>query len=299
MRSLFFSLIVLTLISCEKEIILDLKEPGDLLCLNCILEAENDSIVFFLTKVKSVNESDNFDTVEYAKIELYENARLLNGIESIGKGKYILHHKPKEGNTYQIKVRVEGYKTLSAETIIPQKPIAKMEFKRDTIYDDSWVKGYSTEARLFTQLTDPPTKDYYWFIRAFMRNIGGVPYGSYALAYQTDNLLFDAFNRYYYQDYNYPFTNYDYIGALRLDDSVIENGEISFSMSTWKQPTVFIINADENFDKYYKSSIKQFLTYEYDQLPIFEPVQIYSNIKNGFGIFGSIAVTKFHFDEEL
>ncbi|MDF1550589.1 MAG: DUF4249 domain-containing protein [Bacteroidales bacterium] len=290
-------IVVIVFISCEKDITLDLKEPEDMLCLDCILEAGNDSIVIYVTKVQSVENADDLEPVDNAEIVLQEEGEILPGIVNIGNGSYLLAHTPEEGKTYEIQVKVDGYKSLSAETKVPLRPVAEARYLTDTIPDEKWEKGYYTVPKIFIELVDRPMKDYYWFLRAYMRNIGGVLYGSYAVAYQTDNLLFDAFNRYYYQDYNYPFTNYDYIGALRLDDEVIKNDKISFSISTWIQPTVFVINADENFDKYYKSSIKQFLTYEYDQLPVFEPVQIYSNIENGFGVFGSIAITQFYFDE--
>lgn len=285
--------------SCEKEITLELNNPEESLCLNCVMEAGNDSVLFHVTKTQFIEDTEEIEPIKNADIELRKDGQLLTGIVYKGKGKYLLEHTPVEGSEYEIKVNVDGYKPLFAKSKVPLKPIADVSFKRDTIYDDSWAKGYYTKARLFIQLQDLPAKDYYWFMRAFMRSRGGKQYGSYGIAYQTDRLFFDEFNRYYDQGYNYPFTNYDYIGALRLDDENILNGEIHFSMNTGNQPTLFVINADENFDRYYKSSIKQFLIYEYDQLPVFEPVQIYSNVENGFGIFGSIAVTRFYFNEEL
>ncbi len=297
-KSILVGISIILFISCEKDITLNLKEPGNMLCLNCILEAGNDSVVIYVTKVQSIENADDLVPVNNAEIILQKDGEILPGIMNKGNGKYILYQTPEEGKKYQIQVNVDRYKPLSAETIVPLKPMVEVDFVRDTIYDETLWKGYRTYISLFVKLTDLPTKDNYWFMRAYMRSIGGKAYGSYAIAYQTDNLLFDAFNRYYNQDYSYRFTNYDYIAALRLDDSSMKNGNISFSMSAGNQPTVFVINADENFDKYYKSSIKQFLTYEYDQLPIFEPVQIYSNVENGFGIFGSIAVTRFYFDEE-
>jgi len=291
-------ILIMLFVSCEKDITLNLKEPEDMLCLDCILEAGNDSVVIYVTKVQSVENTGDLVPADNAEIILQKDGEILPGIMNKGNGKYVLYQTPEEGKTYQIQVNVDGYKPLLAETKVPLKPMVEVDFVRDTIYDETIWKGYRTYISLLVHLTDLPTKDNYWFMRAYMRSIGGKPYGSYAISYQTDNLLFDAFNRYYNQDYSYRFTSYDYIAALRLDDSSMKNGNIRFSMSAGNQPTVFVINADENFDKYYKSSIKQFLTYEYDELPIFEPVQIYSNVENGFGIFGSIAVTRFYFDEE-
>ena len=285
----------LILYSCEKEITFDLDTPEDMLCLNCILEADNDSVAIYVTKVQSVQNDTAFTPVANARIELSKEGQLLQGIVYRGNGRYLLKHKPEVGKKYEISVEVDGYKTLTAETIIPAFPIANAIMKQDTIFDEYWVNGYRTKNKLVINIEDTPTKDYYWFQIAMIYNYEGKqPFGDYYSSYMSDKMYFDEFNRYYMQDITYPFTNYEYKGALRLDDEVFTNSKIQFSLAAKPPITLFIINGDVYFDKYYKSSIKQFLTYEYDDLPIFEPVQMYSNIENGFGIFGSIAIADFY-----
>ena len=286
----------LTFFSCEKEINFDLGTPEDMLCLNCILEAGNDSVAIYVTKVQSTQNDSAFTPVNDARIELSKEGQLLNGIVYRGNGRYLLKHKPEQGKKYEISVEVDGYKTLTAETTIPVFPDANAKYEPDTIYDDYWVNGYRTVPKIVVSLKDSPTKDYYWFKLATIINFGGGPWGEYFIAYKTDKMYFDEFNRYYVQDVRLPFINYEYIGALRLDDEVFLNNEIQFSLDGGLKQSLFVINGDIQFDKYYKTSIKQFLTYEYDNLPIFEPVQMYSNINNGFGIFSSIAMSKFTFN---
>jgi hypothetical protein len=280
--------------SCEKKITFDLDTPEDMLCLNCILEAGNDSVAIYVTKVQSVQNDTAFTPVANARIELSKEGQLLQGIVYRGNGRYLLKHKAEVGKKYEISVEVEGYKTLTAETTIPIFPDAQVKYEPDTIYDDYWANGYRTVPKIVVDLKDAPTKDYYWFKLASIFNFKGKPWGEYYIAYQTDKIYFDEFNRYYVQDVRYPFINYEYIGALRLDDEVFLNSNIQFSLSGGPTKTLFVINGDIHFDQYYKSSIKQFLTYDYDNLPIFEPVQVYSNITNGFGIFSSIAIADFY-----
>ncbi len=281
--------------SCEKEVTFNLKAPDDMLCLNCILEAGNDSVAIYITKVQSVENDTAFTPVANARIELTKDGQLLQGIFYRGKGKYLLKHKPEIGKKYEISVEVDGYNTLTAQTSVPLFPIANAIYEPDTIYDVNWINGYRTVPKIVVDLKDTQKKDYYWFKMGVIIYPGGKAWGSYTSIFKTDNLLFDEFNRYYDQDYEPPFTNYEYIGALRMDDEVILNNGVQFSLSGLPPLTLFIINGDIHFDKYYKSSIKQFLTYRYDNLPVFEPVQLYSNITNGFGIFSSIAVSKFTF----
>jgi hypothetical protein len=298
-RLIILLLITCILFSCEKDITLDLHRAEDALCVNSILEAGSKSITVYVSRVQSVNNPENIKFIDHADIEIQKDDVLLTGVTYEGNGKYILNHSPEEGSEYKLKVHADGYKTVSAKTRVPLKSMAEVSFERDTIYDPSWAKGYYLQVRLLVHLNDQPSKDFYWFIKGTMHNVGEVPYGSFGISYHTDILLFDDFNRYYNQTNNFPFTNYEYIGALRLDDENFQNKKLSFSLSTGKQPTLFIINADQHFDRYYKSSIKQFLLYEYDQLPVFEPVKIYTNVENGYGIFGSVSILKFYFNENL
>lgn len=293
-----FLVLFFLFLSCEKEISFDLDIPEDMLCLNCILEAGNDSVAIYVTKVQSTQNDSAFVPVVNARIDLRKEGQLLNGIIYRGNGLYLLKHKPEVGNKYKISVEVDGYETLTAETTIPVFPNAQARFKQDTIYDDYWINGYRTVNKIVIYLKDTPAHDYYWFRLATIFNHGGSSWGEYYISYQTDKLYFDEFNRYYVQDIYYPFTNYDYKGALRLDEQAFLNNEIQFSLAAKLPTTLFVINGDVYFDKYYKSSIKQFLTYDYDNLPIFEPVQIYSNIENGFGIFGSIAISEFYINDK-
>jgi hypothetical protein len=291
-------LIILILVSCEKEISLKLNAPQDMLSLNSILEAGNDSIIINITKIQEIENANDFIPVDNATIEIKKNNEILSGIFYKGNGKYLLTHQPKSGEKYEIKVWVDGYKTLLAETRIPPFPIVNTEWKKDTIFDPNWINGYRTRNKLLVTIEDNPTKDYYWFRSAKIYSYKGKPpLVSFSSSYKSDKMYFDDFNRYYVQDNSYPFANYLYVGALRLDDEVFTNNQVQFSLSFAPKNTFFAINGDIHFDKYYKSSIKQFLTYEYDDLPIFEPVQMYSNIENGFGIFSSIAVKQFFIDE--
>lgn len=293
-----FFLVLFIFFSCEKEITFDLDIPEDKLCLNCILEAGNDSVAIYVTKIQAVENDTAFTPVANAHVELSKEGQLLQGIIYRGNGRYLLKHKPEVGKKYEIRVDIDGYITLTAITIVPVFPDAVAKFKQDTIYDEYWVNGYRTIKKIVVDLKDTPTKDYYWFKLGNIINFKGKPYGNYYYAYKSDKMYFDEFNRYYLQDVSYPFASYEYIGAMRLDEEIFLNSEVQFSLSSNFPKTLFIINGDVHFDKYYKSSIKQFLTYEYDNLPIFEPVQLYSNITNGYGIFSSIAISEFYIDDK-
>ena len=53
-----------------------------------------------------------------------------------------------------------------------------------------------------------------------------------------------------------------------------------------------ILTVDEHYDKYLKTSI-QMRMLENQVIALNEPVQIYSNVENGYGVFGSNIVSQY------
>lgn len=72
----------------------------------------------------------------------------------------------------------------------------------------------------------------------------------------------------------------------------MDGGILSFYDKAYQNEINLFLDADIHYDKYLKSTIKQRMN-DGDNLLFNEPVQIYSNIENGLGIFGSVAITSF------
>ena len=80
---------------------------------------------------------------------------------------------------------------------------------------------------------------------------------------------------------------------IRMTDEGYDGQELTFTIPDiigGAQRVKYFLNADEHYDKYIKTVIINRLN-ETDELPFYEPIQIYSNIENGYGIFGSCAIT--------
>jgi len=85
--------------------------------------------------------------------------------------------------------------------------------------------------------------------------------------------------------------------GVRLSDEGYDGQPMNFIVPDIIEATQFnyteavhILNADEHYNKYLKTTIINRIK-ETSDLPFFEPVQMYSNIKNGYGIFGSCTIT--------
>lgn len=77
---------------------------------------------------------------------------------------------------------------------------------------------------------------------------------------------------------------------VRFDDQKGDGGIISW-IDYWRDDDTYddydvILQTDEHYDKYLKSAI-QLQMLKDEPVPLNEPVQVYSNIENGYGVFGS------------
>ena len=79
---------------------------------------------------------------------------------------------------------------------------------------------------------------------------------------------------------------------LRINDTLSDGKTLTFTDLSYDKDVAYFMDTDEHYDKYMKSTIKQQIN-DGDNLLFNEPVQIYTNIENGLGIFGSAAIISF------
>lgn len=274
-----FPLILIT--SCVQDVTIEFKhEPK--LCLNCILNPDS-IITATLTLSHALDNSENFEKVNNASIKLFENDTLKGELIFISDGKYLLKQKPVTGKTYKIVAEASGYTPISSNTNIPEKPIIKYTKDTTGIIENLKVPIFNLNVQLF----DQPGKNYFWLYLIFEgkdRRDGG--FGNAINAPYVD-----TFNRYIDSDSKYGFRHFL---QIRMTDEGYDGQILEFTI-----PDNFVyinykaqhfLNADEHYDKYIKTTLIKRMS-ENDDLPFYEPVQIYSNIENGYGIFGSCAIT--------
>ncbi|HKI89882.1 MAG TPA: DUF4249 domain-containing protein [Draconibacterium sp.] len=280
---LFFSILIF--VSCEKEVTLNFEHTPKM-CLNCILNP--DSLVSAsLTLSHSLDNSGTFEAVDNGTLTLYEGNELFGTLEAKGNGRYISSKKPVVGKTYKIVAEAKDYTTISGTTTIPDFPV--VEYSKTITGHTS----YDTTRAVFDlniQIKDKPGKDNYWVYENWF--VHDVKYGG--VSREINAPFVDDFNKTIDTEAKYGFTLF--LG-VRLSDEGYDGQPMNFIVPDIIEATQFnyteavhILNADEHYNKYLKTTIINRIK-ETSDLPFFEPVQMYSNIKNGYGIFGSCTIT--------
>lgn len=291
----------LTLNSCIRAVELDLPEIPRQLVLMGILSSDS-PVSIYLSYTKAIEDtSSQVAWIQDAEVQLKENGQLMGELIYRGEGNYVSSLVPKPGRTYQLEVEISGENLLKAETIIPE-----------VVSLDSAIYTFSSR----TNLEGIPLKDYVGYLTdpKEMNNY----YEMYFYKYNSRN-----FQKNYIDGVNSsivepailaegnPENSFGFSG-FSFTDATFE-GEtygLELSFTTSDDPNGYIPNPEKrpflelhHLDTHlylYRKSLKRHLANQasgivfapgdFDLVSIMllgEPVELYSNVENGLGIFAS------------
>lgn len=305
--------VVSFLFSCEKVIEFSGDEVKTKLVLNSILMP--DSVVKIqLTESRFfLDNNDLFNKIDDAKVILWKDGDSIESLQNAGKGYYVGTYVPREGDNLRITASHSGFDPIECETqIVSPTPIiavdttnTRVEIRETTVGEyknGKWIITdtidylESIEGDIDITLKDPADIAGYYAIRLDLHirhqtgnvHVQPVYYSSNAPVFKTNNELalsddddyldsrlshlfsdelFDG-REYKLKIKIYPF-NYGY---WTDEKSKITNMAIQVTLQSLSHSCYMYLKTRE------ANSDSDFFT---------EPVQIYTNIKGGIGIFGN------------
>jgi hypothetical protein len=284
---------LLLLLSCEKDVSDQFRESKhSMFVISCIATA-GESPLINLTRSSTLIEIDSLWFLNNALLELEsgDQSYLLN---SVGEGFYTQeNHSLEAGNSYTIRCSGEELPNASVNFEVPPYPnISEFSFA----VDDSFFFSLDLE------ISDPAqTDDYYSFSISGWKTEVVHHYNS-----NTGEERTDTSNVYI----NYPVLQrdpvFEYCGRSEYfevyDHKSVFNEVVHFSDKQFDGKThtlslkgplswfyndsipeinIHLVKRDAHYFKFLESII---LYDPYNDLPITQPVQIYSNIEGGFGL---------------
>lgn len=275
----------------------------------------NDSLTVSLQYNLKADAKDSlYPIITNATVTFYENNVLLGEAKNYNNGLYRLNYSPKEGRKYKVMISVPDYGELEAEETLPiskemtvvtsenkgnnpnnnpnftatfRSAEAKANYWLSLYQDDYSSKWNDPNCSKYSGRPVPPScKFIYYLSAAFNR-------------FATNSYLSDRFNA----EYD-PLTGfYTYSRFMRIDNSKIKNQEVIIDFtasnplpkSAKNNESVYLrlLITGTGFDQYLKSAIAANFNKPADAYgnignPFAEPIPIYSNIKNGIGVFGAV-----------
>lgn len=267
----------ITLISCETVIELEVPRNERRMVLNSFFNPDSSFKVFLHEDVHILDYTSEPIPISGAKIELFNNENeLIAELAHVSGAEYSSDVRPIQGQEYFININKDGFESISAVGSVPA--------------DLAEVHGISVhevdafEYNFTVSLDDPEGNDYYeiqaWEEAIFLENEDSV-YTVFPSYLESSSLFFDEFSSEGH--------------SLYLDDVLFENQTIDIAINTLWQLQAFCNENCVNYNVFVvvrRLSEEYFLYRESSELqdrlsgdPFAEPVNVFTNVSNGFGIF--------------
>jgi hypothetical protein len=294
--ALFFS-------ACEKEVEIKVPEKDPSLVL-VALQEKGKFVTASIGRSRHILEPQpGFDlrehySVKNAQVVLYEDGTAIDTL-TYKPADYIYESKYNRvlvnGHTYSMKASAPGFKEVSAETSVPsQSQIAETKWNKN-VRTNSY--GESID-EVMIKLNDPAGEKNFYLIKVFQPSFPNYGDQTVGCVSTTDK---DIETIGYDDD---PTETEDCMdgGNLLMRDVNFDGGQkqvklsiVSYSLEGYTDPVTG--QTARPYVKVYRITESQFKfakSYNVfdnaDENPFAEPVNVYSNVKNGYGIFSAYTV---------
>jgi hypothetical protein len=281
---------VLHFYSCTKvEDVVEFPVKEKTLVLHCYF-SQDSAWLFFVSRSLSVIDNAELKYVTDATVKLFEEDELKATLTSItyDPETNIPFYRfeglnPQVGKKYKVEVSHPDYPTIYASDVLTTPVNLIIENSKiidSSLFYDPWLQksiGNMT-ASITISVDDPAKQDNYYLL--YMYYIDSSEYAVYKTkiySYETNNPAVDK--KY---DNGLLFTDYLFDG---------KKYEITFKIDDWSfysgKKYYFVLESMSRARFYYEKSTRLYYNMQYD--PFSEPIQIFNNIENGYGIFAGFS----------
>lgn len=288
MKKLILIVSLLTATACDLIVDVDIPIEVQRLTLNAFFI--QDSVwTAQLSLNRHILDDAYFNPVDDGLIVIYEQSNPVDTLLSEGNGIYTTDSRPMPGKSYEIVATSPAYGTVRSQSYLPEAvPINNMEMEmpQDLSANDPKIS-------IQFQLKDPEPETNYYQVMLVMERSYKNPYsGEEMISHQTVPL-----------ESNDPAIDNDNNSeGFLFKDTLFDGKEISLSLKApyWgagaegMKLIFYLRTLSEDFYRYKITSQLQNST---SGDPFAQPVSVYTNVKNGFGIFGGFSQSVFVYEK--
>lgn len=306
---IFLSLIFM-FSACREYIDIELDEKDKVLVLNGFINTDSTVQINLAQSLGVLESNNNFKFISNADVVLYEDGQIKESLQHDSNGFYSGTSRPEAGKSYEIRASAGSFEEIRSHTFIPQSVAVKelnTDFTLDSVteqwwnpqtqqYFDTTIVRMSEDGIIDIKFEDPADEKNYYFLTfsclmpkykwedGYEIRIGeqmiSLSYDINALSYENF-LYMRNFSGYVISDdffdgqtytlsariYSWSFTEYAYgsYNALPLSPIYVNLHSVSEDF----------FNFVTSYSKYEDAAYN----------PFAEPVNVMSNVENGYGIF--------------
>lgn len=269
----FFASIILTyfMLSCSTEVDIEWKDESQKYVLNCLFAPDEPVKLYAFTTTPILDDTTFF--ADGLDVEIYKNETIAWTGSGTGKGEYPITIYAEAGAKYKIIMKDKIGFAITAADSIPLPVYISNATYLFPVYEDIYGSKFG---KVFLSFHDEPeVKNFYEIVILSKDSSINQNFNISSPVITLDNE----------NDPNPP-------GTILFTDELF-NGEkldLNIFVSSYDTPIIVLKNVSRNYYEYRKSIISHFYNQNVDRENIYElfkgdPVELYSNVTNGLGIF--------------
>ena len=315
--NLFLFLIFLS--ACIQEIPFpEQKEPAKLV-VGCLFAADSVFNVY-VNKTQGIFDSTE-SYVDNATVEIWENTNKIETLQHIEKGLYRSNILAQTGKAYTLKVSAPGYTDVTAIDTIPEKQrIISANLKIKAGWSYTYLANYSTVNLSFTNKL---SKSLYFESQLVFNSWVYADILSEQASFSEDTIRYNSVvslmssDELFIQQENYKFDGVTRVNSLVFTNQLIDKEQASllikfynggYDIGTQVYLIVYLRSISKNYYQYKKTlrkhlenqgltdpaSLEDYALLSFQGLP----ENVYTNVKNGYGIFAAYSLDTVSFKVE-
>lgn len=268
----FFTLSILLffVFSCSTEVEIEWKDESQKYVVNCLLNPDEPVKLYAFTTTPILDDTTFF--ADGLDVEIYKNETIAWTGSGTENGEYPIPVYVEAGAKFKIIVKDKNSVTISAEDTIP----LHIYISNATYLFPAYGEGGSKFGKVSLSFQDDAkVKNYYEIIIL----------GKDSSINQTFNITSRVITLDSEHDSNFP-------GTIFFTDELFNGQQLDLNIfvNSYDTPIIVLKNVSRNYYEYRKSLEAHFFNQNVDRENIYElfkgdPVELYSNVNNGLGIF--------------
>ncbi|MCF6364702.1 MAG: DUF4249 domain-containing protein [Bacteroidales bacterium] len=306
--NLFSIILTISIFSCSEPIDINVDEVDKKIVLNGFINPDSTVKVNLSKSIGILQKDKEVEFLKNADVKLFENNILIEELQYDTNGYYTGVTFPKIGKTYKITADYPSLTSVDANTLI-LNPVSVTSVNSspqfisrvETWYDSN--TGQQFDTTIFTldrmnielTFTDPAEEENYYLITftALIPQFGYFP-PDYNEVYLGEKMVSLDYNMNNSSWQNYLHMN-NFNGYI-LSDELFNGNSHTLNADIYlygdSSPETVYINFHRINKEFYQFVISYSKYEETEYNPLAEPVNIKTNINNGFGFFSSYSTAK-------
>ena len=287
------TILLFTLLSCSKDIEVNYQVTEHKLVLDCVLSSNVPVKVYLSTNTFMMDAASAF--INDAQVLLYENKLLVDTLINKENGHYLSKIVPIAGKEYHITAKAKGLEEVSASETLPKGgfDVLNVEFKESvTVVEDVRFDLLSLD------IVDSNPDENYYELAVFQK-----PSDLFPDLHPNKNKNPEYIDVFYVSNSIVSMRSWDlpYPKTILFTDKMFNQGKAHFDVFVHNNALPVIMKLRQVSKQYYDFKRILYLHQgnqlsERETIEEFfkgEPIDMYSNIKNGYGVFaGYVEIEK-------